>query len=143
MGIYHLPYIGVIERYKMCKNHTSTNRTRKWRRNNRVAHRDYIRSYRRPSLVNMLTDESEIWFERDARKRKLLKRATPMWVDTNRVRNLYQKTISLNKKYQGLGFVVHHIVPISHPLVCGLHTIENMEIVSSSRKKQLGRKFHT
>ena len=126
----------------MCKNMKSTIRTRKWREANREGYRSYIRKYRSPSLDNFLSDRNEIWFERDARKRKLLKRSTPPWVDTTRIRNLYQKTTELNSKYQGLGFVVHHIIPISHPLVCGLHTIDNMEIVSKTRKKQLGRKFY-
>lgn len=123
--------------------YTAIERTRLWRNNNRAAYNRYMHGYKHPSIVVMLGDPNEIWFERDDRKRRALIQATPIWADRYEIRRIYQKCVELNQKYPGTGFVVHHIVPITHRLVCGLHVHENLEIVSISRKKQLGRKFIT
>lgn len=100
-----------------------------------------MRKYRNPSIREMLEDPEEIWFERDARKRRLLKQATPEWVDRIAIREIYEKCELLNQRYPGTGFVVHHMIPISHPRACGLHVPENLKIVSRSVKKGLGRKL--
>lgn len=121
--------------------HPSTIRAVRWRAANRDRHNGYHRAYRNPTIEQMLDDPDEIWFVRDARKRALLKQATPSGVDRGAIRSVYEKCAVLNRRYPGTGFVVHHTVPITHPKVCGLHVPANLEIVSLSRKKQLGRKF--
>lgn len=129
---------------EMCKNaKTSTVRTRKWRENNRHRHNDYLRNYRNRSISDMLLDHNEIWFEFDARKRKALKQATPPWVKSEAIREIYHKCNELNNIYPNTGFVVHHIIPIRHPKVCGLHIPENLKIVSLNMKSILGRKFNS
>ncbi|RMH17169.1 MAG: hypothetical protein D6698_08705 [Gammaproteobacteria bacterium] len=89
----------------------------------------------------MLLDPNEIWFTKDYRKRKKLKQATPAWANHRAIREIYQQCLHLNQQYPGMGFTVHHIIPISHPKVCGLHVPENLTIVSNSAKQLLGRKF--
>lgn len=123
------------------RKNTSTPRTTRWRNANRERHNAYHRGYRTPTIEEMLVDPDEIWFERDARKRAALKRATPVWTDRDAIRAIYEKCAMLNRRYPGTGFVVHHTIPITHPKVCGLHIPGNLEIVSLSRKKQLGRKL--
>jgi len=91
----------------------------------------------------MLLDHEEIWFEFDARKRKALKQATPPWVKSEAIREIYHKCNELNNTYPDTGFVVHHIIPIRHPKVCGLHIPENLKIVSLNMKSILGRKFNS
>lgn len=86
-------------------------------------------------------DQDEIWFERDARKRALLKQATPGWADHDAIRAVYRKCDELNRRYPATTFVVHHLIPIAHPRVCGLHVADNLKVVSLNVKKKLGRKF--
>jgi len=119
----------------------STNRTRRWRNANPGRHNTYMRRYRNTPIYMMLNDEDEIWFEKDPRKRKLVKQATPRWADADAIRNVYKKCEELNQRYPRVGFVVHHIIPISHPVICGLHVDGNLKVVSKAVKKVLGRKF--
>lgn len=100
-----------------------------------------MREYRDASITSMLEDPDEIWFEKEPRKRKALKQATPTWADREEIRRIYEKCDELNQRYPGTGFVVHHVIPISHRQVCGLHVPENLKVVSLSMKKKLGRKF--
>jgi len=132
----------MLDDMKMCKN-KSTNRTRLWRDANRSEYNLYMKTYRNTSIIDFLADSDEIWFEHDARKRKALKLATPVWADHADIRRIYQKCVELNQLYPSTGFVVHHIIPISHSKVCGLHIADNLKIVSLSMKKLLGRKFNS
>lgn len=119
----------------------STERTRKWREAHRADHNQYMRNYRRTSIQEMLDDPAEIWFEKDPRKRAALQRATPSWADRDDIRNIYQKCELLHQKYPATKFVVHHIIPINHPQVCGLHVAENLKVMSVAMKKALGRRL--
>lgn len=139
--IYETQKFSLVNTIDMCKN-TSTPRTKRWRESNRDAYRQYTRDYRNPLISDMLRDPDEVWFERDARKRALLKRAMPPWADVEEIRRIYQQCEDLNQRYPATGFVVHHIVPISNRLVCGLHVPENLKVISASIKKKLGRKFY-
>jgi hypothetical protein len=126
----------------MCNNN-STNRSAKWRNAHRGEYNQYMRDYRNRTISDHLSDSEEIWFETNARKRKLLKQATPSWADHYDIRQIYQKCDELNQRYPTTGFVVHHIIPIAHGSVCGLHVADNLKVVSRSVKKQLGRKFNS
>ncbi len=121
----------------------TTVRTRRWREANRAEYNQYMKNHRSTKIEQMIGDDDEIWFEKEPRKRAALKRATPPWADHAEIRQVYKKCVELNLKYPDLNFVVHHIIPVSHPSVCGLHIASNLEIVSGSRKKQLGRRFNS
>jgi len=127
---------------KTCKNN-STSRTRAWRKAHKDEYNRYMRDYRNTSIMEFLSDPDEIFFIRDSRKRKKLKQSTPVWADHSEIRMIYQKCMELNQQYPNTGFVVHHIIPISHPKVCGLHVSGNLKIVSKSMKRLLGRKFNS
>jgi hypothetical protein len=129
--------VGTLNMHK----NTSTPRTRAWRSANRAHHNEYHRRLRSTSTEDMLDDPDEIWFVRESRKRKALQRATPVWADRAAIRLIYEKCALLNRRYPGTGFVVHHVIPISHPQVCGLHVADNLKIVSRLMKKKLGRRF--
>lgn len=123
------------------RKNTSTPRTRRWRNANKDRHNQYMREYRSPSLQSLLDDPDEFWFEKDPRKRKALIRATPSWADLEEIRRIYEKCEELNRRYPATGFVVHHIVPISHAKVCGLHVPQNLKVVSKGMKRKLGRRL--
>ena len=60
------------------------------------------------------------------RRRQAKKRnATPDWADRTAVRAFY-------KKAKDEGLTVDHIIPLIHPLVCGLHVEFNLQLLPAS-----------
>lgn len=55
-------------------------------------------------------------------QRKRAKQAAPLWGEEGRIRVVYGKA----REY---GFEVDHIVPLNHPLVCGLHVWANLQLL--------------
>jgi len=123
---------------------TESEKSKRWREKNPSKRMHYMRKYRTintADIVVMLGDSDEIWFERDARKRKLLKRATPSWADRGKIRKIYQQAVFETARHN-IEFVVIHIYPIAHRRFSGLHVENNLRIVSASYKKRMGRKFN-
>lgn len=58
-----------------------------------------------------------------AHRRAKLKSATPVWADRKEIAYIYELA-----KERGL--VVDHIIPLVHPMVCGLHTPDNLRCIS-------------
>ena len=58
-------------------------------------------------------------------RRKKLRNATPPWVNIASIREIY---LLAKKK----GLTVDHIIPIQHPLVCGLHVPANLQLLPLS-----------
>jgi integrase len=54
--------------------------------------------------------------------------ATPAWADRELIKTLYE-TARAYTRQSGKLHVVDHIVPLHHPLVCGLHVPANMRVV--------------
>lgn len=64
-----------------------------------------------------------------ARRAKQLQ-ATPIWSDQEAVREYYRAVSALNESFGASTFNVDHIVPLKHPLVCGLHAHTNLRVVT-------------
>lgn len=58
-----------------------------------------------------------------AARRALRRKAMPAWVDKEVI-----KTIYLEAGRRGL--TVDHIIPLKHPLVCGLHVPWNLQLLT-------------
>ncbi|MDN7993563.1 HNH endonuclease signature motif containing protein [Burkholderia orbicola] len=74
-------------------------------------------------------------------RRRLVKRlATPKWVDPVAISQIYKER---DEKIEQTGeaYEVDHIVPLSHPLVCGLHVPWNLRVIRKTRNKQKSNKF--
>lgn len=112
-----------------------------WRLSNRETYNDYQNRYINQPIELLLDDPNEIWFEKDYRKRKKLKQATPKWVDPTEIRRVYQECVRLSGD-TGIEMTVDHIIPISNPKVCGLHVPGNLKVVSRTYKKAKGNKFN-
>lgn len=54
-------------------------------------------------------------------------RAQPPWADVDAIRRLYRRAAELRR--QGHDVEVDHVVPLCHPLLCGLHIPLNLRIV--------------
>jgi hypothetical protein len=52
-------------------------------------------------------------------------RALPKWAELDKIAIVYEKA----RQY---GFTVDHVVPLQHPLVCGLHVWHNLQLLHDS-----------
>lgn len=69
------------------------------------------------------------------RRRRLQQRlATPRWADPSEIAKIYRQRDRLNKQ-TGVAHEVDHIVPIQHPLVCGLHVEHNLRVITKTRNQ--------
>lgn len=55
--------------------------------------------------------------------------ATPKWADKKAIKRIYDESKEITKN-TGIKHHVDHIVPLRHPLVCGLHVAHNLQIIT-------------
>ena len=96
----------------------------KWRKNNRSSYNEYHSDY-----------------EPQRRRRMVLERATPVWVDELGIQDVSSQCERMSASMR-MRFVLDHSVPLRGRTVCGLHVPENLEIVSESFNKLKGNKFN-
>lgn len=99
---------------------------KKWKSENRDSHNASSRKHRE---ANQGLDRAKT----AARKATKLQ-ATPSWVNRKDLRDFYTRAVSY-------GLTVDHIVPLKHPLVCGLHVPWNLQLLSLSENSSKGNRF--
>lgn len=83
----------------------------------------------RPDTVN----------SRDSRK-VALANAYCDWSDLEAVFRMYQAAATLSE-LEGEQYVVDHLVPLINPLVCGLHTHTNLQVIKATENQLKGNYF--
>jgi len=68
------------------------------------------------------------------------KYATPCWANKTAIEELYMLARRLTLE-TGVEYEVDHIIPIRHPLVCGLHSIDNLRIITAQLNKRKSNFF--
>tara|TARA_R110000751_G_C13598017_1_gene461822 strand:- start:83 stop:688 length:606 start_codon:yes stop_codon:yes gene_type:complete len=77
-----------------------------------------------------------------AKQRALkLKHTFPHGVECKKILQLYKKRNNLNKKYGRNKYSVDHIIPLKHKYICGLHTINNLRIITTKENLTKYNKF--
>ena len=66
--------------------------------------------------------------------------ATPLWANRPLISEIYAECKRLSLE-TGIKHQVDHIVPVKHPLVCGLHVENNLEIISAFENNLKSNKF--
>lgn len=94
---------------------------KQWREENKDKHREYQLGYN--------------W-----RKRRDIKRATPIWADLDAIEKIYSECERLSKT-MGIELLVEHNIPLRGRKVCGLHVESNLQVVSKSWLKSRRRKI--
>lgn len=84
----------------------------------RIASGKSAATRRRWRATNPLIARAEV-----SLRRKRLKMACPTWVDKKELRAVYETAVRVHK-------TVDHVIPITHPKVCGLHVPWNLQILS-------------
>jgi len=69
----------------------------------------------------------------EAKRKAAIAVATPSWAEIDDIAGMYVKA-------RATGMEVDHIVPILSPLVCGLHCMANLRIVSERENKSKGNR---
>lgn len=79
---------------------------------------------------------------RDAtgRRRALEKKAMPRWVSRPQIAEVYRAAREIEEK-TGVPHHVDHIVPLQHPLVCGLHVPWNLRPIPASENMSKSNRF--
>lgn len=78
---------------------------------------------------------------RNCSKRKTkIKQATPSWVKQDELNVFYVEAARLENKL-GIKYNVDHIVPLKHPLVCGLNVPWNLQILTETENKIKSNSF--
>jgi hypothetical protein len=103
---------------------------RRWRDANATHVRSYAKTYRELNKERIRVNFA--YYRRVSGKgreyaqrykaRKL--RATPPWADYWSIQIIYEACPA--------GYQVDHIVPLKSPIVCGLHTVANLQYLSAS-----------
>lgn len=70
----------------------------------------------------------------NAGRRAVEKRATPVWADKQAINNVYEEA-----RYMQMH--VDHIVPLNHPLVCGLHVWDNLQLMNPEQNMRKNNRF--
>lgn len=60
---------------------------------------------------------------------RVVRSRIPAWADRKVIDSMFKKAHQMSVQL-GMRFSVDHIVPLNHPLVCGLHCVENLQIIS-------------
>ena len=77
-----------------------------------------------------------------AKQRALKRNQTfPQGVESKEILQLYKKRNALNKKYGYNKYSVDHIIPLKNKYVCGLHHINNLQILLTIDNLKKGNKF--
>ncbi len=68
------------------------------------------------------------------------KEATPKWANMEKVRAIYDRAAELTLT-TGILHEVDHIIPLRHPLVCGLHVETNLQVLTQIENRKKSNKF--
>ena len=70
-----------------------------------------------------------------SKRRAFLLGATPPWADAVKIESIYEQAAMLNKLNPEIKYEVDHIIPLKNDLVCGLHTHDNMQILTADQNR--------
>lgn len=118
---------GIRPRCKPChyllnKKHVNHKWFADWRKRNRESTREYMREY------SKIPEQAVKKLARTRNRQAMKKNATPKWANQDYIRLFYEGA-KIEAARIGEPVDVDHIVPLQHPLVCGLHCEQNLQLL--------------
>lgn len=121
-------------------------RLREWHRRNpnsgkaqkvrwRAANREKVKADKKRYRL----DNPGLWAAYCSKRRALKRQAMPIWSDAEKIARVYALAAALS--VNGAEFEVDHIVPLNHPLVCGLHVPANLQVLLRVANRSKGNRF--
>ena len=112
---------GLCSRCRECNNtHVSTYR---------AANPEKCRDYAKRHYKN----NTEYYKQKATFRRASLLKAIPKWADLSSISEFYKNRLK--------GYHVDHIVPLSNPLVCGLHVLDNLQYLTTEDNLKKSNKW--
>jgi hypothetical protein len=65
---------------------------------------------------------------------------TPAWANKEAIKDIYNEAKKLTLE-TGIRYQVDHIIPVRHPLVCGLHVENNLRVLPADDNNQKSNSF--
>ena len=81
------------------------------------------RAKRKPTEAAHRRKHAAMYAHHAAMRRAKKKQATPTWANLSAIKEIYRTCPT--------GYHVDHIIPLTHPLVCGLHCEQNLQHLSA------------
>lgn len=126
------------KRYRQNHGKENVNKlNKKWREENKERYTQMQK--------NHYEQNKEMYIAQSAKRRAKKVKAITKWSDSLYIRDLYANAKEASVIFKSVGldvqFEVDHIVPLIHKKVCGLHTEDNLQILTRSENRQKSNKF--
>lgn len=84
--------------------------------------------------ARVLDEDEPLWLVKHPRRSYLvaLYKATPPWVTRQSIQKIQQEAKWFSR-LRGVEHVMDHIVPLNHPLVCGLNVPWNIQLITRAQ----------
>ena len=83
-----------------------------------------------------------LYTARVAKRKAMLLKATPSWADQDKIKMYYGFAKAMDFCNPFSKHHVDHIVPLQGKLVCGLHTHNNLQVLTAGQNLSKGAKFN-
>lgn len=125
----------------------NNDKSRAWRERNPEQLAEIKRNWRL-SNPEKVKEQRERWKRHNAAlvsayvrgRTTTIKEATPPWADLDAMTGVYDLARALTAA-TGEQHQVDHIVPLTHPLVCGLHCEANLQVLTKAANLSKANKF--
>lgn len=133
----------VLRKYRENNNQSIKESAKRYRDSNKQKLKDSFKEYRKRTenkAGKRYRSRNKGRYSYYAAKRRAAKlKATPKWVDWDKIRLIYQKAKELSDLL-GITLEVDHVIPLQGKDVCGLHTWDNLQLLESSINYSKGNK---